>query len=120
MGDISDNFNRKEFECKCGCGKSAVDVELITILELVRLYFGAPVYINSGNRCERHNAQEGGSEYSQHLYSKAADIRVLGVEAEKVYDFLDNQFKDKYGVGLYPGRIHIDVRPHRARWKSNI
>ena len=26
MGDLSENFSRSEFECKCGCGFATVDV----------------------------------------------------------------------------------------------
>ncbi len=32
MGDISPNFNRSEFHCKCGnCKPIAVDVELVNV-----------------------------------------------------------------------------------------
>ena len=54
MGDVSDNFSRSEFACKCGCGFNSVDVALLDALEQVREKFG-PVSITSGNRCPKHN-----------------------------------------------------------------
>ena len=55
MGDISENFSRSEFACRCGCGFATVDVELIKTLEVVRKQFNKPIKINSSCRCEEHN-----------------------------------------------------------------
>ena len=117
MGDLSENFSRWEFKCKCpyDCGKDAVDVELLNILNWVRMKFG-PVKINSANRCKRWNAENQGSPKSQHLFSKAADIVVLSHEPEDVYKYLDTVFPDKYGFGLYKTFVHVDCRPTKARW----
>jgi hypothetical protein len=29
MGDLSENFSRREFECSCGCGMDTVDAQLL-------------------------------------------------------------------------------------------
>lgn len=119
---ISEHFHRSEFECKCGCNFDTVDIELNEILETVRHYFMRPVIITSGCRCPNHNYQIGGSENSQHLYGKAADIMVQGVSPREVHDFLCRTFKDKYGFGLYEsayddrGWNHVDSRSTKARW----
>jgi uncharacterized protein YcbK (DUF882 family) len=118
MGDLSKYFDRSEFKCKCGCGFDTVDHELIVVLEEIRLRFGKPVTINSGCRCERHNAEEGGSKGSQHITGKAADIVVAGVHADSVADHLVCKYQDKYGIGRYNGRTHIDVRSSKARWDN--
>ena len=43
MGDLSENFSRHEFACKCGCGNDTVDAELIRVLQSVRARFGKPI-----------------------------------------------------------------------------
>ena len=109
-------FEREEFACKCGCGFDAVDEELLGVLEDLRLKFDKPVIINSGCRCYEHNKKEGGSQGSQHLFAKAVDIRVVGVDADEVADHLLYAYPDTYGIGRYDGRTHIDVRENKARW----
>lgn len=118
MGDISKNFDRSEFACKCGCGADTVDVELITVLEDLRYRFVFPIVINSGTRCGRHNKAEGGGKNSQHLDGKAADFVVKGVQADEVADCLEQLYGTKYGIGRYNGRTHLDVRSTPARWDN--
>jgi uncharacterized protein YcbK (DUF882 family) len=117
---VSENFNRKEFACKCGCGFSAVDAELLNILEKTRKWFNKPITINSGNRCFQHNKKEGGSIRSQHLFGLACDFKVEGVHADTVADYLLETYPNKYGIGRYTGRTHVDVRDGIARWDSRI
>jgi len=40
----------------------------------------------------------------------AADIVVEGYSPAKIYQYLDQKYKGKYGIGEYPGWVHIDVR----------
>lgn len=120
MKSLNPYFSREEFECKCGeCGQDTVDAELLKVLTDLRVYFGAPVYINSANRCEEHNKKVGGSPRSQHLTSKAADIRVKGHPPLEVYKYLDKEYPDTYGIGLYRSFVHIDVREGKSRWNVN-
>ena len=110
-------FNRKEFACKCGCGFDTVDYELAEVLVDLREYFESPTTINSGCRCGEHNHSVGGSSNSMHLYGKAADVVVKGVSAEDVYEYLDTKYFNKYGIGLYTGRVHVDVKSGpKRRW----
>lgn len=119
MDKISQHFSRSEFKCKCGkCNKIAVDHELLVILEDLRNWFNEPIKITSGNRCEDHNKAIGGVAQSRHLDSIAADIQVKDVTTFEVYRYLDSKYPDKYGIGLYPTWVHIDVRPERARWEK--
>lgn len=116
MGNLSDHFNRAEFACKCGCGQDTVDAGLLTILEAVRAHFGAPVTVNSGNRCPAYNAKVGGAQNSQHKLSRAADITVKGVSPREVHDWLDGWHKG--GLGAYATFTHVDSRKERARWNG--
>lgn len=121
MGDVSEHFSRKEFKCTCGnphCYSEAVDVELLNVLEGVRYHFGVPVTITSGNRCAGKNFTVGGAKHSRHLYGIAADIKVEGVDAHEVYEWLDNKYPDTYGIGKYDSWTHIDVRKEKARWSK--
>lgn len=115
MSKLNEFFSREEFACKCGCGFDAVDVELLTVLTDVRLEFG-PVTITSGNRCVRHNAVVGGATDSMHTKGMAADF-TTPAPAKKVQGFLEKKYPNKYGVGRYTDRTHVDVRPTKARWE---
>jgi uncharacterized protein YcbK (DUF882 family) len=127
---VSDNFHRSEFMCKCRkCGRDAVDVELIELLEEIHFHFmlkniPTRIYIEiiSGNRCEAHNSAVGGAPASQHLLGKAADIKVWSIWHEvqispnSVADFIDKTYPERYGVGMYDGFTHVDVREKKSRW----
>lgn len=126
MGDISDNFSRYEMACKCGCGFDTVDYELIPILEKVRVWKGTGYSPTNVCRCIEHNEQvqfEADENYapysskSQHLFGRAADIR--DENPGLLYDFPDNLYPDRYGIGVYDWGVHIDTRTNGpARWDS--
>jgi len=109
------HFNEKEFACK-GCGDVRLDTELLAVLELVRQVTGKPVTITSGYRSPAHNKAVGGAPRSKHILGIAADITVEGYTPREVYDLLDKTFPNYYGIGLYSGWVHIDVRKTKARW----
>lgn len=113
---ISQHFSREEFSCRCGCGFNTVDCELLVILEEVRNHFNKPITINSGCRCESHNKSIGGSDKSQHKLGRASDIVVKGVNPHDVFTWLNDNLKDKYGLGNYETFTHIDTRDNKARW----
>ena len=117
MGNLSNNFSREEFACKCKCGFSTADKELIEVLEVVRRRFGQSVKVNSACRCESHNEKIGGSYGSKHKQGIAADIVVKNVSPDDVYNFLDLYQPNRYGVGKYKTFTHIDVRSSKARWQ---
>lgn len=116
MTKLSNHFNRGEFACKCGCGFDTVDIELIKVLEHVRHHFDRPVTINSAARCKDRNRAEGGSDKSQHLIGRAADIVVDMVPSDIVHEFLDETYGSDYGLGRYDTFTHVDTRGSRARW----
>lgn len=119
--DLSKNFSRREFACRCGCGFNAVDYELIYVLEFLRFYFNVAIIVNCGARCEKHNKSKevGGQPNSQHLIGKAADIKIKGFQPLAIYELLCQIFPNKYGIGLYDKFIHIDVRSGAARWNNS-
>jgi uncharacterized protein YcbK (DUF882 family) len=115
MGDLTANFSRHEFACKCGCGFDTVDYDLVDILQRFRDFIERRVTVTSGCRCPAHNDKVGGGEDSQHLYGRAADIVVDQVPAEIVYEYFDGL--NTPGVGKYSGWTHVDSRTGpMARW----
>lgn len=118
MGNISEHFNREEFECKCGCGLSPVDKELIDVLEDIRSFFGEPIIVTSGNRCDDYNRSIGGAYESKHKVGIACDFKVKNELHELVYEYLEHKYRDKYGLGLYDTWVHIDMRSVKARWNK--
>jgi uncharacterized protein YcbK (DUF882 family) len=91
-------------------------MELIDQLERLRFLVGKPIIILSGYRCQRRNREVGGTPKSQHLYGRAADIRVEGMRGLEL--FLEALRCEFGGIGLYPDFVHVDVRrePFRALW----
>ena len=117
---LNDHFSRKEFACRCGCGFDTVDAELLHVLINLRGQFNAPITITSGARCKNHNGNIGGSEKSQHMIGRAADIKIYRIHEDIVADYLEATYPDKYGIGRYIGRTHIDTRATPARWDYRI
>jgi len=118
MGDLSPNFARREFACRC-CGKAVVDPRLVAALQELRDLAGAPICINSGYRCEAHNRAIGGAVRSRHRLGQAADIVIEGHTVAEMYR-LAGQVPAfaAGGIGIYPdqGFLHVDVREWQARW----
>lgn len=114
MGDLTKNFSRSEFACRCGCGLAAVDPVLVALLQAVRDHFGRPVTITSGLRCRKHNTRAGGAPASYHITGKAADFVVRDVRPREVYRWLAAEVAGRYGVMEYKGWVHVDVRPGKA------
>lgn len=118
MTQLSEYFIREEFACKCGCGFDTVDTQLITVLEDLRVKFAHPIVITSGCRCWLRNHQVGGSDQSQHIIGRAADIKIVGVSADQVADYLLNKYPNTLGIGRYDTFTHVDTRDGMARWDN--
>lgn len=115
---LSANFRVREFACKDGSDPVFVSTELVDVLQKIRTHFGKAVTITSAYRTPQHNKTVGGTTYSQHLYGKAADIKVSGVAPKKVAAYAETLLKNKGGIGIYQTFTHIDVRASRSRWNG--
>ena len=114
---LSKNFKLDEFKCKCGkCDPILVDDALVTWLQKIRDHFGKSVNINSGYRCQAHNASPkvGGSKSSHHVKGKAADIRVEGVLPEEVAKYAESIGIQR--IGLYDNFVHIGSDSKKKFW----
>jgi uncharacterized protein YcbK (DUF882 family) len=112
---ISDNFNLREFQCKCGCGTVKLHSELLRRLQAIRTETGRAVVINSGYRCPTHNKKVGGASNSQHLHGKAADIFIKGLPIAEQRKICERYFADG-GIGYANTYTHVDTRGSKARW----
>ena len=115
---ISKNFQIKEFRCKDGSDPIFIDMDLVNILQKVRDYFGVAVKITSAYRTPSHNKKKKGATYSQHLYGRAADIKVSGVPVSDVAAYIETLIPNSGGIGKYSTWVHVDTRPIKARWNG--
>ena len=115
---LSANFKVKEFACTDGSDPIFIDSELVTVLQKIRTYFGKSVTITSAYRTPTKNKAVGGTTYSQHLYGKAADIKVSGVSPKKVASYVEKLMPKSGGIGVYSSFVHVDVRSAKARWNG--
>ena len=115
---LSANFKVKEFACTDGSDPIFIDTELVNILQKIRTYFGKSVTITSAYRTSTRNKAVGGETYSQHLYGKAADIKVKGVAPKTVAAYAEKLLPQKGGIGIYNTFVHVDVRTTKARWRG--
>ena len=111
MATDTKNFKVSEFACKC-CGKNKIDQRVINMAQTIRDELGVPVGVNSGYRCEKHNAEVGGVKNSKHVLGLAADL-----SCSKGNIALWNAAKKLHGEGKLPDLdycirykwgIHID------------
>lgn len=115
---LSTNFKVREFVCSDGSDPVFIDTELVEVLQKIRTHFGKPVTITSAYRTPSRNKAVGGTTYSQHLYGKAADIKVDGVSPSKVAAYAEQIIPTYGGIGIYNTFTHIDVRDIKSRWKG--
>lgn len=118
------NFKLEEFKCHCG-GKyctgypATLDAQFLKNLQSVRDKFGS-TKITSALRCNKHNANVGGSSGSRHKLGKAADIitSTSGTESgrKKIMAYWKTLPRQRYTYcnigGSNPGMgtaTHVDI-----------
>ena len=116
---LTANFKVREFACRDGSDPIFIAPALAEVLQSVRSHFQQPVTVCSGYRTPGYNRRVDGAAYSQHLYGRAADIQVKGVDPKQVAAFVETIMPDRGGIGIYPTFTHIDVREKRSRWTEN-
>ena len=119
---LSKNFRRSEFACRCGCGLAEPAPALVDGLQALRDAIGRPLVITSGCRCAKHNAEVGGTAASRHLPDDegachAADVRVRGMAPRELYARAARLYRfGGFGVDDERGILHLDDREQLARW----
>lgn len=124
MTSLTKNFTLKEFSCPVGgepTGELRANVErLAKNVQALRDHINKPVLIISGYRSPEYNKKIDGAKQSQHMFAKAADIKVRGMTPVEVYETVLSLIKqgkmEEGGLGLYGTFVHYDVRGVKARW----
>lgn len=115
-GDIR-HFRREDFRCKCGgqyCGGFPAEMEekVVRIADGAVDHFGAEfdpaLDMISGLRCPTHNANQGGVALSRHMTGKAIDLRIRGITAETLLEFIRGQ-DIRYAYAINGTNVHLDV-----------
>ena len=112
MATDTKNFKVSEFACKCGCGFNIIDQRVINMAQIIREALGVPVHVNSGCRCEKHNAKVGGVKGSVHTKGKATDLS-CSLGAQKMFETAkklkaEGKLPDLDYCIRYKTFIHID------------
>ena len=112
MANSTNNFNLNEFSCNCGCGFNIINQKIIDMAQTIRDALGVPVKVNSGCRCEKHNAKVGGVKSSKHTKGLAADLS-CSLGAQKMFDTVKKLHSEGKLPQLdycikYKSFIHID------------
>ncbi len=110
------NFKVKEFACKDGSDEIKIDSKLVIMLQQIRDHFGKPVIINSAYRNAAYNKKIGGASRSQHIYGKAADITIQGLNYIEIARYAESDCKYLKGIGLYTWGCHLDTRSTKYYW----
>ena len=86
--------------------------KVMYILDIVRIYIGKPILVNSGYRCKKLNEMVGGVQKSMHTKGLAADFRTKGKEDINImFEFLKKNQKEFKIIELinYKTFIHMGV-----------
>jgi len=124
---LTDNFNKSEFECSCGCDMPEEVFDNIKILaqqlQVIRDMLCESIKVTSGYRCKNYNKKIGGAKYSQHLLGKASDLQMKETRPEELANAIDKLQEAKFievgGLGRYINFTHYDIRGYEARWGKN-
>ena len=112
MGDLTTNFSRSEYACKCGCGKDDIKDELVAKVQLVRDILNRPISINSGIRCSAHNASINATPSSSHIDGWAADLGYTG--SRERFEVLTAAAQVFDRIGIAKTFIHVDVDANKS------
>jgi len=121
---LTKNFSKSEFDCKCGCEMPQELIpnvqKLANQLQVIRNRVNVPIKINSAYRCPEHNTKVGGVKTSMHLQGKASDIVITGLRPDDTAYIIEELIASgdilQGGLGKYNTFTHYDIRKTKARW----
>lgn len=120
-------FEYNEFDCPCenckmaqSSGRANMEPRFLEMLDHARaISKGTSFKINSGYRCETHNAKVGGkiktasSKGSSHLYGWAADLACNN--SQDRHNILSALRESSFNrVGISGSFIHVDADPEKT------
>ena len=114
---LTKNFRLNEFQTRDPIPQKLMGniKQVAEELQKVRDILNRPIIITSGYRSPAHNRAVGGATNSQHLYAKAADCRMVGINTEVFRTYLARYTKFN-GFGIAPNFVHVDTRDRFTVW----
>jgi uncharacterized protein YcbK (DUF882 family) len=107
-------FKDSEFTCKCGCGRTIIDLRLGEKLDKLREKIKMPLVVSSGYRCQKHNAKVSTTgKNGPHTTGKAVDI--VCTDREMGFKLIRLAFRLNFtgiGASLSDGKpyfVHLDI-----------
>tara|TARA_R100001463_G_scaffold1559_3_gene6814 strand:- start:1056 stop:1469 length:414 start_codon:yes stop_codon:yes gene_type:complete len=101
------HFKKSEFTCKCGCGETVVNDELLYMLDRARDFAKIPFVISSGYRCPNHPESKK-NPTSSHIKGLAVDIECKDSNTRAIMmDALVYAEFERFG--LHKSFIHVDI-----------
>lgn len=97
---LTPNFKVREFACKDGTDKILIDLELLSVIQLVRDIMQTPFIINSGYRTERWNRRVRGCKFVISSFSDAHSTLIV-----MIYDIL-------FGYVIESGFVVLFITVH--------
>ncbi len=128
MGDITKNFDRAEFECRCYTCRAipeprpATKLEVILALQDMRDLLGQPLLVDRGISCPVHNQELGGARDSRHLpqHADGVDVRCLD-SAERYRIVRAAVYLGRFQfIEVCPSHVHLDMRPGDKRLITGV
>ena len=123
--DEIEYFTRAEFRCQCGgkyCNGFPAEPaeETVRMADEIRRRAGVPLNVNSGLRCQQHNAAVGGVANSLHRTGQAVDLGGA-IPTDRLYAIAEaaqaEMIPGRGGLGRYSWGIHID-NGKKSRWNG--
>lgn len=98
---------RDRYSCRC-CGANRIDPRVVERHRAIEHDLGRPVHVNSGYRCEKHNAAVGGSATSSHLRGLAWDVACTS--GRERWDVLGAAIRAGVTrIGIGGAYLHLDI-----------
>lgn len=122
MGDLTTNFDRADFQCRCARCKTdsqrpGTKMEAVLALQDLRNLLRQPIVVTCGVRCASSNQALGGASDSRHLPKHADAIDIAYQSSEEAYQLLRRvMFQNEFSfVEVADKHIHLDMRPGPKR-----
>lgn len=111
---ISKDFSMVEWQCRCSCGQSIIEADLVEMMQKFRDRVKKPVIVHCVNRCKEHNEKVGGVPKSLHIEGKACDFHVKGLTIPELHAIaITSEDIFTGGIGLYDTFVHVDIGSKR-------